>query len=133
EEYLAQDEGPSLAVTIFDLVKTFQNVLDRAKSRPTFSIDREDVSVPDMIRFLRHQLERGRKQGPVSATALFESQHSRRAMICLFLAILELVKQQAVELTQGEAFGDIGLHRGPGFESPMPSPEELAALEEEYQ
>ena len=124
---------PGLAVTIFDLVKTFQTVLDRAKSRPTFQIDREDVSVPDMIRYLRHHMERARKQGAVSATALFESQRSRRAMICLFLAILELVKRQAVELTQGEAFGDIGLRRGVGFEESVAAPEELAAVEQEYQ
>ncbi len=32
-------------------------------------------------------------------------------MICLFLAILELVKRRNVELVQGEAFGDIGLRR----------------------
>ena len=37
EEFLAEDEGPGLAVTIFDLVKTFQTVLERAKSRPTFT------------------------------------------------------------------------------------------------
>jgi len=134
EEFLAEDEGPALAVTIFDLVKTFQTVLERAKSRPSFQIDREDVSVPDMIRYLHHQIERVRKQGAISATALFESQRSRRAMICLFLAILELVKRQAVELTQGEAFGDIGLRRGAGFEDSLAAvPEDLATVEEEYQ
>jgi segregation and condensation protein A len=131
EEFLAEDEGPGLAVTIFDLVKTFQTVLDRAKSRPNFQIDREDVSVPDMVRYLRHQMER--RKGTVSATILFETQHSRRAMICLFLAILELVKSQAVELTQGEAFGDIGLRRAAGFEESLTAPEELAAVEQEYQ
>jgi hypothetical protein len=38
-----------------------------------------------------------------------------------------------VELTQGEAFGDIGLRRGAGFEESLAAPEELAAVEEEYQ
>ena len=32
-------------------------------------------------------------------------------MICLFLAILELVKRQAVSLQQGELFGDIDVRR----------------------
>ncbi len=58
EQFLAEDEGPALAVTIFDLVKTFQGVLERAKSRPVYEIGKDDVSVPDMIRFLRHQLTR---------------------------------------------------------------------------
>jgi len=131
EAFIAEDQGPALAVTIFDLVKTFQGVLDRAKSRPIYEVGKESVSVPDMIQFLKHQLGRSRRQEPLSATRLFENQRSRRAMICLFLAILELVKRQTVELTQGEAFGDIGLRRGSAFEG-NDSPEELAAVEQDY-
>src|SRR5947207_13633931 len=33
EQFLAQDDDPGLAVTIFDLVRTFQAVLDRARSQ----------------------------------------------------------------------------------------------------
>ena len=130
EQFLAEDEGPGLAVTIFDLVKTFQGVLERAKTRPVYEIGKEDVSVPDMIQFLRHQLTRSRRT--LSAMELFEKQRSRRAMICLFLAILELVRRQNVELTQGEAFGDIGLRPGPGLSEATESADELAAVEEEY-
>ena len=53
----------------------------------------------------------------VSARELFERQRSRRAMICLFLALLELVKLQAVGLVQKDCFGEIGLKRLKGFES----------------
>jgi len=132
ERFLAEDQGPGLAVTIFDLVKTFQGVLQRAKHRPIYEIGKEHVSVPDMIQFLHRQLARSRRQEPLSATQLFERQRSRRAMICLFLAILELVKRQTVELTQGEAFGDIGLQRGYGFDDFPDSVEELAAVEQDY-
>lgn len=132
DHFLSEDEGPGLAVTIFDLVKTFQGVLDRAKHRPTYEIGGEEVSVPDMIQFLRRQLSHSRRQEALSATRLFERQRSRRAMICLFLAILELVKRQSVELTQGEAFGDIGLCRGREFEGSPETAEELATVEQEY-
>lgn len=132
EAFLAESEGPGLAVGIFDLVKTFQTVLERAKSRPLYEIGKESVSVPEMIDFLRRQLTRSRRQEVLSATQLFESQRSRRAMICLFLAILELVKRQAVELTQGEAFGDIGLRRGVDFDSHPEPAESLAAVERDY-
>jgi segregation and condensation protein A len=131
ELFIAQDEVPSLAVTIFDLVKTFQSVLERAKNRPVYEIGNEDVSVPDMIQFLQSQLGQSQRE-PLSATRLFERQRSRRAMICLFLAILELVKRRNVELTQGEAFGDIGIRRGPGFANSTGNLDELAALEHEY-
>lgn len=132
EQFLSEDEGPGLAVTIFDLVKTFQSVLERAKNQPVYEIGSEDVSVPGMIQFVRDQLARSRRQQALSATQLFERQRSRRAMICLFLAILELVKRQTVELTQGEAFGDIGLRRGAEFEATNQTIEELAAVEQEY-
>ena len=132
QQFLSEDEGPALAVTIFDLVKTFQGVLERAKSRPVYEIGKEEVSVPDMIQFLKHHLTRLRRDKSVSAVELFEKQRSRRAMICLFLAILELVKRQGVELTQGEAFGDIGLRAAPGLAEAGQNMDELAAVEEEY-
>src|SRR5581483_2054018 len=102
ETFIAEDQGPQLAATIFDLVKTFQQVLERAQHRPIYEVGKDSVSVPEMIQFLRHQLAHARRQEPLSATSLFESQRSRRAMVCLFLAILELVKLQSVELVQRE-------------------------------
>jgi segregation and condensation protein A len=133
EQFLAEDEGPGLAVTIFDLVKTLQSVLERTKNRPNYEIGNESVTVPEMIEFLRDELGRARPQGGLSATRLFERQRSRRAVICLFLAILELVKRQAVALTQGEAFGDIGLERGTAFDNDSAeAANELAAVEQEY-
>ncbi len=83
------------------------------------------------MQFLHRQLTRMRRPERLSATQLFERQRSRSAMICLFLAILELVKRRAVELTQGEAFGDIGLQRGPDFEAEAIK-EDLATAEQEY-
>jgi segregation and condensation protein A len=132
DQFLAEDEGPGIAVTIFDLVKTFQSVLERAKTRPVYEIGKEDVSVPDMIQFLKHQLSGVRRDKAISAIELFEKQRSRRAMICLFLAILEMVKRQSIELMQGEAFGDIGLRAAPGLSEVGQNVEELAAVEEGY-
>ena len=132
QQFLLTDEGPALAVTIFDLVKTFQTVLERNKNRPVYEIGKDTVTVPEMIRFLQHELARARRRGLLSATELFERQGSRRAMIVLFLAILEMVKRQSIELIQGEAFGDIGLERGPAFEQLRESAEELATVEQEY-
>src|SRR5205807_172680 len=111
QQFIAEDDNPGLAVTLFDLVKTFQSVLDRAKNRPTYEVGKDDVTVPDMIKFLRSVLETTPRSEAVSASRLFEEQKSRRAMLCLFLAILELVKRQAVLLQQSDAFGDISIKR----------------------
>lgn len=128
QKFVDESEDPGLQVTLFDLVQTFQTILERVKNRPVYSVDKEEVSVPDMINHLRDLLVHAQKTDKLSATKLFESQRSRRAMICLFLAILELVKAQAVVLTQGEAFGDIDLKRGEGFSAAIEAPD----LEEDY-
>lgn len=130
EQFLAEDSNPGLAVTLFDLVKTFQAVLERAKDRPVYEINKEDVSVPDMIRYLRQVFQKER--GTLSARELFENQRSRRAMICLFLAVLELVKLQAIGLAQADAFGEIGLKRLEGFDEAFESGGTIAAIEEGY-
>ena len=134
EQFRAEDDGtPGLAVTLHDLVKTFQGVLERAKNRPVYEIENEDVSVPDMIRYVRTIFENESRHGTLSVRELFERQRSRRAMICLFLALLELVKLQAVGLTQADAFGEIGLKRLKGFEAAFSTETNLAAIEEGYQ
>jgi segregation and condensation protein A len=125
-----EETDPRLAVTLFDLVKTFQSVLDRAKNRPVYEVDAEDVTVPDMIRYLRLTFENERDS--VSARELFEKQRSRRAMICLFLAMLELVKLQAVGLVQHDAFGEIGLKRLPGFAAAFEGADAVPAMNEDY-
>jgi segregation and condensation protein A len=118
-------------VSLFDLVKVFQNVLDRVKSKPVYEIGKDDVSVPDMIQMVG-EIFRKKRDAVVSATELFESQPSRRAMICLFLAVLELVKSQAIMLTQSEMFGDIGVKAAEGFDEAFRSKEAITAIEQEY-
>lgn len=126
------EQEPALAVTLFDLVKTLETVLERAKNRPIYEITGEEVTVPEMIQQLRGvfaTVETGRR---FSARELFERQKSRRAMICLFLAILEMVKRQALELAQDELFGEIVLARSASFEEAFPKDVDLSEVEQEY-
>ena len=128
--FLSEDEDPGLDVTIFDLVKTFQAVLERAKNRPIYEVGKDDVSVPDMIRYLQNVFRELRTGESLPAAELFERQRSRRAMICLFLAVLELVRRQSLVLTQRDAFGDIGLKKHRAFDETLD--QSLAAAEQEY-
>ncbi len=132
EQFLSEDESPGLAVTLHDLVKTFQEILDRARNRPIYEVGKEEVSVPDMIQYLKSLLENKLKTEPVRVVELFERQRSRRAMICLFLAILEMVKVQAVVLAQHDLFGDIVIKRHKKFEEAMASGEAVSAIEKDY-
>jgi segregation and condensation protein A len=132
QQFFSEDDGPGLTVTIFDLVKTFQTMLERVKTRPSYSIDKENVSVQDMIRYLESVFKSARKNEAISAMELFEKQRSRRAMIVLFLAILELVKMQAIVLAQTDLFGDIGLKRNRNFDEALAAETSLTAIEQEY-
>ena len=76
--------------------------------------------------------EREVRTGLVSARELFERQRSRRAMICLFLALLELVKLQAIGLVQKDSFGEIGLKRLEGFENAFGAEQVMTAIDEGY-
>jgi len=130
EQFLANDSDPGLAVTLHDLVKTFQSILERTKNRPIYEVSGEEVSVPDMMRYLRNVFEKESK--PISALELFERQKSRRALICLFLAMLELVKLQALGLVQADTFGEIGLKRLKGFDTAFATGDAISAIEEGY-
>jgi segregation and condensation protein A len=133
-QYLTEDEvvNPGLDVTLFDLVKTFQTVLERARNRPTYEVSKEEVTVPDMIRYVRDVLRNAPKGQAVSVMALFEAQQSRRAMLCLFLALLELVKLQALSLQQAHAFGDINIAASETFDEALGSEQAISAVEQEY-
>ena len=130
KEFMAEDDGPGLAVSMFDLVKAMGEILERAKNRPVYEVTEEEVSVGDMVNHLRALLEHIKRDKPLFILQVMEKQRSRRAMICLFLAVLEMVKLQAVEILQKELFGEIALARGERFFEDLTQP--VTALEEEY-
>lgn len=131
-EFESEDQEPGLAVTLFDLVKVFQDVLERAKSRPVYEVEKEDVTVADMLRRVGELLRRQPKGSRISARSLLESLHSRRAMICMFLALLELVKRQAIALQQSELFGDIDISKEDEIGDDLLGEQEMVRLRDEY-
>ena len=126
----ADEEDPTLAVSLFDLIKAFGEVLERVRSRPVYEITEEAISVSDMVRHVRSLLDETKKDKPLFILRVMEQQRSRRAMICLFLAVLEMVKSQAVQILQPELFGEIALAKGDRFEEAAQEPH--TAIEEEY-
>jgi segregation and condensation protein A len=130
--FLADDEDPGLAVTLFDLVKAFGEILERAKNRPVYEVASTDVSVSDMIQYVRNQFLELEPEQPLFILRVFEQQRTRRAMIALFLAVLELIRMQAVTVTQKDLFGEIALKRHSHFDAVFASGEPLAAIEQDY-
>src|SRR5207237_10189996 len=83
----AEVKEPEMAADVIDLVKTFQKVLDRARSRPIIQVDEEAVTVGQMIDYLRRRL--ALEERPVRLMQLLRNVNSRNALVCMFLALLE--------------------------------------------
>ncbi len=130
--YVAEDEDPGIAATLFDLVKAFGEALERVKNRPVYEVVGEEVSVADMVLYLKSVFQAASADEPVFIMRLFEQQRSRRAMIALFLAVLEMVKMQAVEVCQKDLFGEIALMRNKAFDTVFAVAEPVAAIEKDY-
>ena len=111
------DAEPEIAADTVDLVRIFRDILERARNRPVLNVEEDSVTVGQMIRFLGRRLTMEDK--PVSLSRLLSHTHSPRALIATFLALLELVRLQAILLRQDKAFSDIFIKKHTGFDAVM--------------
>src|SRR5580692_397684 len=123
------DEGtePELAADVIDLVKTFQQILDRARSRPMIQVNEETVTVGQMIEYLQRRL--AMEDRPIRLKQMLRNVESRQALVCMFLALLEMVRLQAIQLRQDRLFGEILLRKHIGFDAVM---SEQAAVRDDW-
>src|SRR5579864_8456221 len=94
----AEGTEAEIAADVVDLVRTFQHILERARSRPILNVDEDTVTVAQMIDYLRRRLLL--EERPVRLKQLLQHTNSQRALVCAFLALLELVRLQAILLRQ---------------------------------
>ena len=132
KSFVSEDDDPGLAITLYDLVKAFGEVLERIKTRPVYEVESADVTVSDMILYLKAAFEAVGVDEPVFILRIFEQQRTRRAMIALFLATLEMVRMQAVVVTQKDLFGEIALQRHSNFDAVFASGQPMSAIEKDY-
>ena len=110
----AEGTEPEMASDVIDLVRTFQQILERAKNRPTLQFDEDAVTVAQMIDYVRRRLMV--EDRPIRLKQLLRHLHSRSALICSFLAILELIRLQAVVCKQDDVFAEVVLKKSTGFD-----------------
>src|SRR5207302_7823606 len=110
----AEGTEPEIAADVIDLVKTFQKILDRAKSRPILQVDEESVTVGQMIEYLHKRLTL--EERPIRLLQLLSNVNSRNALVCMFLALLELVRLQAIQVRQDRLLGEIVIRRHTNFD-----------------
>ncbi len=96
-------------VSIFDLIRAFQNVLKRFdEARDLGDIIDDRFTVNDKIEFLLEKLPSGQS---MSLQTLFQEATSKVEVIVTFLAVLELMKMNQLKARQSDLLGEIQIER----------------------
>jgi segregation and condensation protein A len=133
DKSLYNDEGTEgeLVVSLVDLVKVFQQVLERRKEVSRIELRHEEFTVAQMIAAIRGQILAS-ADNTVNLVQFFEACPSRHAMIVAFLAVLEMVKLQAVALVQEKQFGEILVRKHKMFDLVFDESGGIKQIDEEY-
>jgi segregation and condensation protein A len=114
---LEHEKFKSAAQMLLQKQQTFQQILERLRTRPVINVDEETVTVGQMIGYLRKRLEI--ESRPIRLKRLLLSVPSRQALVCMFLALLEMVRLQAIQVRQDQLFGEIAVRKHTAFDAVM--------------
>ena len=111
------DEGtePEIVADTMDLVRVFRQILERARNRPVLDVEEDAATVGQMIDFMRRRLMM--EDRPVALSKLLVNVKSRNSIIAMLLALLELVRLQAILLRQDRNFSEIYIKKQDEFET----------------
>jgi segregation and condensation protein A len=113
-EFQEAEDEPGIAVSVFDLISVFREILERAKKKPQLQIRREEVSVAQMVEHVKQKLRSS--SGPIPIEDLVGDFLWRQALIALFLALLEMVRLRAILLRQKDLFASITVAKSRRFD-----------------
>ena len=99
---------PELEVDLFSLLAAFRGVLERARQRPKVLLPPEEVPVETRIDQIMAMLS---ETDACGFEDLFANDHTRRAMIVTFLALLEMIRLKLIRVFQTAQFGPIRVYR----------------------
>ena len=108
------EDDQDIAADTLDLVRVFRQVIERAKNRPVLDVSEDAVTVRQMIEFVSRRLMM--EDRPVGLSKLLANTRSVNAVVAMFLALLELVRLQAILLRQDRTFSEIFIKKHDNFE-----------------
>ncbi|PKM43601.1 MAG: segregation/condensation protein A [Firmicutes bacterium HGW-Firmicutes-8] len=107
--HLFSEENPLEGISLFNLLDSLQEVLDRAAEQElTGEIPRDEVTIRDKMKEIMRRLF-FQKQG-ITFKDLFRSKVSRVEIIVTFLALLELIRRGRLKAYQSKVFGEIMIY-----------------------
>jgi segregation and condensation protein A len=94
--------------SVFDLLTVFQKILARHKEEIQMEIEREEMSLAEMLKHIKAKIFQAKE---INLLELFESLRTRQEHVLAFIAVLELVRTENINLLQRKTFGDVILKR----------------------
>ena len=101
-------EGEIAADTVH-LTRVFHEVLERVRQGPVLNMEDDSVTIAQMIDLVWRRF--AVEDAPIRLSQILRHTRSERAVICMFLALLELVRLQAIVLRQDRNLADIVLKK----------------------
>jgi segregation and condensation protein A len=98
------DEDSLINITVFDVLSAFRRILQRYEQKTSMEIEREEISLTNMIKRLKKELS---QMGKLSLEKIAGQFQTKKALITAILAILEIVRTEKVLMIQEKPFGDI--------------------------
>jgi len=99
QSYIAPPE-----VDMRDIIMAFKDVLARADLKVSHEIERETLSVRDKMTSLLDVLKQKKF---FTFESLFTQSEGKQGVVVTFLAVLELLKAQVLDIVQNETYGQI--------------------------
>jgi segregation and condensation protein A len=108
------DLEPEMAVSLYDLLLAFRDVIQRSEEKQLMQVDREEFSVEQMMGFLWERISAA--GGEVMLSQILPRTPGRKNLISAFLGLLELTRLRAIFLRQEKPFGEIVARANPHYE-----------------
>jgi segregation and condensation protein A len=96
-------ENPEVSAGAFDLLRVFQQILARRKEEVLMEIERDEVTMAEMLERLRNMIF---SAGELNMREFFERAETRRELVLAFLSVLELVRTTEIRL--GDIIARVG-------------------------
>jgi segregation and condensation protein A len=103
-----EDGDDVIAVTLFDLLRAFHEVVQRFEAQRVMEVEQEEISIEQAIANVRKLLL---VHNSLLFSTFFAEARSKRHLIVVFLALLELVRLHEIGLYQKKALEEIQISK----------------------
>jgi len=100
----SDDANEEINASVFDILTVFQKILVRHRDEIKMEIEREEITLADMIKTLKRRIF---EEMELNLQTFFEEMQTKRELVTAFIAVLEIIRTESVKLTQKKTFGEI--------------------------